>query len=138
MTRSPVLVALLVCGVACGGDDPATSLGDAAADGPSDTGSTGDSSATDTGLAADTGATDTATDTGSPGDGAPDADPWGVGYPAGPYGINAGQVLANLDWEGYVNDKADAVSTTKPFVPTSLDKERRKGRYGVLHVAEFL
>lgn len=138
MSRHHVLAALLVCGVACGGGDPATTGGDAVADGaPSDTGA-GDSTADDTGLVADTGADTGATDTGSVGDGAPDADPWGVGYPAGPYGINAGQVLANLDWEGYVNDKADAVSTTKPFVPTSLDKERRKGRYGVLHVAEFL
>ena len=120
--------------LACGGSDEPTSTA-------KDTGSAGTDtdvvldSGDDTGVATDTGV---GTDTGTAPDVGGDADPWGAGYPAGPYGINAGQVLAGLDWEGYVNDKADAVSTTKPFVPTSLDKLRRKGNYGILHVAEFL
>jgi len=126
------LVAVSALLLACGaGDDTSSTAKDTG--GGTDTDvvvdAGDDSLATDTGTALDTG---TAPDVGG------DADPWGTGYPAGPYGINAGQVLAGLDWEGYVNDKADAVSTTKPFVPTSLDKLRRKGNYGILHVAEFL
>lgn len=66
-----------------------------------------------------------------------DADPYGA-YPAGPYGIKEGETLQGLAWEGYVNEKADALSTTKPYVSTSLDKLRRTGKgYGLIHISEY-
>src|SRR5262249_12548066 len=43
-------------------------------------------------------------------------------YPAGPYGNAVGSVMSNFQWEGYVNDLADAISNTKPYVAsTSMD-----------------
>ena len=132
MRRGAFILALLL-GCSSGAETPASST---------DTGGGSDSAALDTGAVDvttdDTLPADTSpvSDTGpkdAPGDA---VDPFGP-YPSGPYGIDKGQTLANLDWQGYVNDKADAVSTTKPYVTTSLDQLRRKGNYGVIHVAEF-
>jgi hypothetical protein len=89
----------------------------------------------DTNPSDDTTASDTSVTTDAP---PADADPFGP-YPSGPYGNSEGSVLANLSWEGYVNLKADALSTTKPYAPTSLDALRRtpsKG-YGLIHISEF-
>lgn len=62
----------------------------------------------------------------------------GSAYPAGPYGNDEGDVVANLELEGYVNLEADAISNTKPYVDTSLEALRRTGRcYAVVHVSEF-
>ena len=59
-------------------------------------------------------------------------------YPAGPYGINEGQTLANLNWEGYTNLDGAALSTERPFAPTSMQAVRETGRaYGLVHVSEF-
>jgi len=59
-------------------------------------------------------------------------------YPAGPYGNKVGDVIPPLVWEGYENDTADAISTTKPFAPYSMDALRRLGRpYAMVHVSEF-
>ncbi|MGZ7033154.1 MAG: hypothetical protein ACXVIJ_14435 [Thermoanaerobaculia bacterium] len=66
-----------------------------------------------------------------------DADPYGA-YPPGPYGQNEGDTLEGFTWEGYVNESADAISNTKPYVTTSTDKLRRAGKYGLVHVAEFI
>jgi hypothetical protein len=67
--------------------------------------------------------------------------PVGFGpYPAGPYGNKVGDVMANLAWEGYVNDLADAISNTKPYVAaTSMDVLRKKASkgYALVHVSEF-
>lgn len=125
MTRRAALVlGLLVA--SCGGSEDGT---------PSET--------TDGATAADT---STASDAFVASDGSPtdtavvvaDADPYGA-YPAGPYGIKEGQILKGLEWEGYVNEKADALSTTKPYVSTSLDKLRRTGKgYGLVHISEWL
>ena len=61
-----------------------------------------------------------------------------TGYPPGPYGNKVGDTIPPLVWEGYVNDQADAVSTTKPYGPYSMDAMRRSGRaYGLVHVSEF-
>ncbi len=61
-----------------------------------------------------------------------------AGYPPGPYGNQAGAVIAPLTWEGYVNEAADAVSTTKPFVAYSMEAVRKSGKaYAFVHVAEF-
>lgn len=59
-------------------------------------------------------------------------------YPAGPYGNTAGQTLASLDWEGYVNLDGAAVSNTLPYGATSL-RALRGGRrgYAVVHTSEF-
>lgn len=58
-------------------------------------------------------------------------------YPAGPYGNNVGQVLANLNWEGYVNNDGAMVSTALPYGPTSLEALRQGHHYGLVHISEF-
>jgi hypothetical protein len=60
-------------------------------------------------------------------------------YPEGPYGSREGAVLANLEWEGYVNLTGELVSTEGTFGPTSLQDLRGDGRgYALIHLAEFL
>jgi hypothetical protein len=62
----------------------------------------------------------------------------GGAYPAAPYGNKVGDVIPLLVWEGYANDTADAISTTKPFGAYSMDDLRRLGRpYLMVHVSEF-
>jgi len=58
-------------------------------------------------------------------------------YPAGPYGNSVGQVLANLNWEGYVNTDGAMVSTALPYGPTSLETLRQGHHYGLVHISEF-
>ncbi len=58
-------------------------------------------------------------------------------YPAGPYGNQVGQVLANLNWVGYVNTDGAMVSTALPYGPTSLDALRQGHHYGLVHISEF-
>ncbi len=90
---------------------------------------------------------------GSSGDGG--ASPAGDGgaaapYPAGPYCAAAGSngamatgcVIPNLNWMGYVDNTADAVATSKPYVAYSLldlyNDARASGRkYAMINIAEF-
>lgn len=67
-----------------------------------------------------------------------DADLFGA-YPSGGYGNAIGDVVANLAWEGYENDLADSIASTKPYVKTDLDALRRKAPkgYAMIHVSEF-
>lgn len=59
-------------------------------------------------------------------------------YPAGPYSSNVGNVLANLEWEGYANLAGGAVSTMRPYGSTSMQAMRETGRrYAMVHVSEF-
>ncbi len=60
-------------------------------------------------------------------------------YPAGPYGNDVGAVLTDLKLQGYVDDKADAIANTKPFVDSySLEDVRASGaKYALVHVSEF-
>lgn len=100
-----------------------------------------DDRATDTGAAGDRGATDTgvATDRGAVGDVAMADTGVSVGpYPAGPYGIQEGDVLRDLEWEGYVNLAGGVVSTMRPYGRTNLQAMRETGRrYAIVHVSEF-
>jgi hypothetical protein len=49
-----------------------------------------------------------------------------------------GCVMPNMQWIGYVNDAADALSTTKPYVSYSLDDARKSGKkYAMVNIAEF-
>jgi hypothetical protein len=83
-----------------------------------------DDRATDTGAAGDRGATDTGVSVGP--------------YPAGPYGIQEGDVLRDLEWEGYVNLAGGVVSTMRPYGRTNLQAMRETGRrYAIVHVSEF-
>lgn len=60
-----------------------------------------------------------------------------AGYPAGPYGTTVGSTMANFHWEGYRDDLADAVATTKPYGAYSLDDLRRSGRtHAMVHLSE--
>jgi hypothetical protein len=65
--------------------------------------------------------------------------PGGPGpYPAGPYGINVGDVLQNLSWDGYVNKTGAAVSTSLPYGPTTLQDLRGDGRgFALVHLSDF-
>jgi hypothetical protein len=59
-------------------------------------------------------------------------------YPAGPYGINVGDVLQNLSWDGYVNTTGAVVSTSLPYGPTSLQDLRGNGHgYALVHLSDF-
>ena len=59
--------------------------------------------------------------------------------PAGPYGSAVGQVVADLAWEGYVNEAHDQVSTALPFGPTSAGALRATGApFALVHLSGFL
>lgn len=62
-----------------------------------------------------------------------------AGYPAGPYGNTVGAIFPPLLWEGYVNDAADAVSTTKPYVDSyGMNAVRLTGkRYALIHNSDY-
>jgi hypothetical protein len=82
----------------------------------------------------DTSGTDTATTSDAP------SDAVALGpYPGGPYGTNEGDVLADLQWEGYVDELGDAPAKSKPYGTTSMSAIRSTGRrYALVHLAEFL
>lgn len=60
-------------------------------------------------------------------------------YPGEPYGNAVGDTLTNLQLQGYLNEAADAISNTKPFVDSySLEDVRATGaKYALVHVSEF-
>ena len=67
-------------------------------------------------------------------------------YPSGPYcapagivgHLSPGCILPNMTWIGYVDDAADAVASTKPYVTYSLDDVRKAGKkYAMINVAEL-
>ena len=59
-------------------------------------------------------------------------------YPAGPYGNTIGAVIPPLGWVGYSNPLGDALASTRPYAPYSMDALRLSGRrYALVHVAEF-
>lgn len=70
-------------------------------------------------------------------DAPPDASP--PGYPAGPYGSAVGQTVADLAWEGYVNEAHELVSTSLPYGPTSMSAVRATGApFALVHLSGFL
>ena len=85
--------------------------------------------------------------------GAPPSGDGGVAtfpYPSGPYCANAGSggamatgcMIPNLSWNGYVDDTADALATTKPYVAYSLldvyNAAKVSGKkYLMINIAEF-
>lgn len=136
MKRSPLAALLLATSLlaaACGSSETTGST-EPADTAVADTASGGEDVATDdTASGADTATgSDTAsgTDTG--------VDPFGA-FPAGPYGNKVGDIVANLQWEGYVSPLSDALANTKPYVTTSMDKLRRDAKkgYALVHVSEF-
>ena len=57
-------------------------------------------------------------------------------YPAGPYGNEVGDTIANLAWEGYVNDTGAVSSDTLPYVDYGTDAMRKSGKaYGLIHIS---
>ncbi|MEZ4227092.1 MAG: hypothetical protein R3B13_39505 [Polyangiaceae bacterium] len=61
-----------------------------------------------------------------------------VEYPAGPYGNEVGDTIANLQWEGYVNETGDVQSDSKPYMDYGTDAMRKSGkRYGLIHISAF-
>lgn len=120
-----VLASLLVVAMGCGSSEDSTQT------------------TPDGAVGADTAVVDTSTpaeDVATTDTSAPDTavDPFGP-YPTGPYGNKVGDVVANLDWEGYVSPLSDALANTKPYVTTSMDKLRRDAKkgYALVHVSEF-
>jgi hypothetical protein len=58
-------------------------------------------------------------------------------YPPAPYGIKAGDVIANMQWIGYEDDAADAVATTKPYAAYTLADAYASGKhYAMINLAE--
>jgi len=58
-------------------------------------------------------------------------------YPSGPYGVTVGSVISDMTWIGYADPAADAVATTKPYAPYTLDDARRSGKhYAMINLAE--
>lgn len=67
----------------------------------------------------------------------PDGAP--ASYPPGPYGSGVGQVVANLPWEGYVNDENAVVSSALPFGATDIAAVRGAGApFALVHLSGFL
>jgi hypothetical protein len=59
-----------------------------------------------------------------------------AGYPAPPYGVEVGDTMANLQWEGYVNDDAQGLANSEPFVDYSMNDVRQSGKeYALIHMA---
>lgn len=59
-------------------------------------------------------------------------------YPAGPYGNEVGDTIANLAWEGYVNTAGAAPAHTLPYGDYSTDEMRKSGKpYGLIHISAF-
>lgn len=62
---------------------------------------------------------------------------WGP-YPAGPYGHNVGDTIADLAWEGYVNETGQQSSDTLPYGDYGTDAMRKSGKaYGLIHISAF-
>lgn len=76
----------------------------------------------------DSSADEVVTDVGSPSE-----------YPAGPYGTKVGEVMADIDLQGYVHFDAGALANTTDYALTRLSDIRRLAtvKYALLHVAEF-
>jgi hypothetical protein len=76
-------------------------------------------------------------DTGTTSDVAKPIDSGPGPYPAGPYGVTVGSVIADMNWIGYVDDKAAVVATTLPYVPYTLNDARLSGKhYAMINLAE--
>ncbi len=51
--------------------------------------------------------------------------------------LAVGDALPSLTWEGYVNEEAEGLSTSQPFVDYGIDQLAASGRrYALLHTAE--
>lgn len=128
--RAAVASALLVGGVGCGSGNSAGSSGGGAAGAGGSAGTAGSAGAPGTGGAAGSagagGAGGTAACTPAP------------SYPAGPYGEAVGDTIADWHWKGYVNETAQGLANTHPFVNDySMDDLRRSGRgYALVHLSE--
>jgi hypothetical protein len=60
-------------------------------------------------------------------------------YPPGPYGNTVGATVAPIVWQGYADNLADAVATTKPYGMYGTDDMFRSGRrYAMLHLSDFI
>lgn len=118
----------------CGTASPTTAEDDTGTVAVEDSGTT---STTDTSTAPtedsalDTQTTDTAVDTN-----APEAP---ATYPAGPYGKNVGNVLADLALEGYVRFETTGLATAATNGPTSFADLRAKSprKHALIHVSGF-
>jgi hypothetical protein len=134
-------------GSSSGSTSGSASSGGSPSSGGSSSGSTS-SSGTSSG-----GSSGSASGSGSGGDGgaSPSGDAGLAPYPPPPYCAAAGTggamatgcVIPNLSWMGYVDETADALATTKPYVAYSLldayrDAKVSGKKYLMVNVAEFI
>ncbi len=57
-------------------------------------------------------------------------------YPPGPYGHDVDLTIADLAWEGYVNETGAVSSDQMPYVDYGTDAMRKSGKaYGLIHVS---
>lgn len=129
-------LALAVALAGCGSDDGGGGSGGAQSGGGSGGASSGGSTSGGSGGLASGGTAGGGLDGGSD---APSDAPIDYGpYPAGPYGNQVGDTIANLAWEGYVNVSGAAASDTLPYVDYSTDEMRKSGKaYGLIHISAF-
>lgn len=123
----------IACAIGCGASPETSAPG-------------GDASTIDAGAseasASDASFDASTTDVGAHDGAAPEAAPTdatSATYPSGPYGSNAGDIIASLDWQGYVVPEANVVANTTTFTTTSLAQLRllpNKG-YALVHVSDF-
>jgi hypothetical protein len=132
--RAAVASAFLVAG--CGSSsNPSSSTGGSAGVGGSGTGGSAGAGGAGTGGSGAGGSAGTAGAGGSAGSAActPAAN-----YPAGPYGEAVGDTIADWHWKGYVNETAQGLANTHPYVNDySMDDLRKSGRgYALVHLSE--
>ena len=62
-----------------------------------------------------------------------------LGYPAGPYGTSEGDVLADLELEGYLRDETTGFAYEASFGPIRFSDIRKSTQksYAVFHVSGF-
>lgn len=129
------LSSVIVAGFACGSDDDG---GGQVATGGTTSGGSGGTTTGGGGVAqGGTGGLLTGGSAGSSAGGSAGAVNWGP-YPAGPYGHAVGDTIADLAWEGYVNETGQLSSDQLPYVDYGTDAMRKSGRpYGLIHVSAF-
>lgn len=125
-------MAALSLAPACGDDE-------AAATGPTGTGASGATSGGGQGTGAtggDAAGGDGVGGAGGDGTGGVGTGGQPPGYPDPPYGVEVGETMANLQWEGFVNDDAQGLANAQPFVDYSMNDVRLSGKeYALIHMS---
>jgi len=140
---SVVVLSIALATNACGSDSSSSGpsgTGGASGSGGSTTGGSGGSGGTSVGGSSGSGTGGSAGQGGSAGSasgGSAGSVSYGP-YPSSPYGHQVGDTIADLAWEGFVNETGAQQSDLVPFVEYGTDAMRKSGKsYGLIHVSAF-